>query len=70
MNTDNDGWGDWVAHRLAAVRITEESYTEFKTKHGLMPTCNCPERREWLNEFGREFGRKKAKILRFLWRNR
>ena len=41
--------GDWTEHQLARLGVTPESYSAAKEKFGLAPTCNCAERKRWLN---------------------
>ena len=41
--------GDWLSRQFAAVGITPERYAAAKQALGMPPTCECEERREWLN---------------------
>lgn len=54
--------GDWLSRRLASgvrvpfygrVSITTASYRRWKVRCGLSDACNCAERKEKLNRFGR-----------------
>ena len=60
--------GDWVADRIASFGITAAKYEAFRERHGMLPECNCEARRQWLNNFGQEFGHKTKKLLKFLLR--
>lgn len=44
--------GDQVEVMLASIGVTKERYKEVKQRFGLPPTCNCDERKEWLNRVG------------------
>jgi hypothetical protein len=46
------GLGDRTEQLLASLGVTKERYVEAKKRFGLPPTCDCPERREWLNRVG------------------
>lgn len=48
--------GDWVESRLKSIGVTKESYQAVKAAMGLPPTCDCDERKEWLNQLGEKFG--------------
>lgn len=43
------GWGDYAELVFASIGITPESYCTAKAMFGLPPTCNCADRKEWLN---------------------
>jgi hypothetical protein len=47
------GLGDMVAKWLARIGITSASYRRWKVRCGLADACNCAERKEKLNRFGR-----------------
>lgn len=60
--TGPPGFGDWIARRLAKgiqipfygrASITPASYRRWKVRCGLADACNCAERKEKLNRFGR-----------------
>lgn len=65
------GVGDFVGESLASIRIpwlipngiTPETYRAWKVRHGFADACNCAERKERLNRFGRWIG----KPLRAAW---
>jgi len=42
--------GDRLESLLKKVGITEEKYRELKAMAGFSPTCNCPQRRRFLNK--------------------
>lgn len=48
--------GDYTERVLASIGVTKERYVEAKSLFGLAPTCNCPERKEWLNKVGKWIG--------------
>ena len=48
--------GDWVETRLTSIGVTKEKWVEVKSSVGLAPTCDCEERKEWLNQIGTRFG--------------
>lgn len=58
---DRPGLGDRAEQLLTTFGITQERYIEAKAwLLGKMPeevTCNCPERRDWLNRVGSEIRR-------------
>jgi hypothetical protein len=60
------GLGDFIESGLTYLGITQERWVEWKRSHGLPPTCNCVDRKEWLNNFGREFGGAAATAMRLL----
>lgn len=41
--------GDWTESMLASVGVTPERYVEAKRLFGLSPSCNCAQRKAWLN---------------------
>lgn len=43
------GLGDYTESLLQSVGITKERYQAAKQLFGLAPTCNCDERKAWLN---------------------
>lgn len=45
--------GDAIEAFLASHGITKEWYCDFKQKHGMLPTCNCEDRQEWLNKIAK-----------------
>ena len=60
-------WGDDLETALEAIGITQEKWMAAKAKLGLMPSCNCTARKEWLNKAGQELQvktRQLASILR------
>lgn len=42
--------GDALEDLLTSYGVTKEWWKEYKSKHGLPPTCGCDRRREYLNE--------------------
>lgn len=48
--------GDWVEAHLSMIGMTKEKWIEIKTAVGAAPTCDCDERKEWLNRVGTKFG--------------
>ena len=42
--------GDALEQLLTSHGITKEWWTEYKSKHGLPPTCGCDSRRDYLNK--------------------
>lgn len=44
------GLGDALESFLASHGVSKEWYIEFKNKYGYPPTCDCDERKEWLNK--------------------
>lgn len=42
--------GDALESLLTSYGITKEWYSGFKEKFGLPPTCDCDDRKEWLNK--------------------
>ena len=57
--------GDEVERALQTLGITEERYRSFKEQLGLMPTCNCKDRKEFLNKLSTQFGLSANKILNY-----
>ena len=62
-NTDHEappaakrGLGDLAGDFFASLGITEERYIAAKVVLHLDPTCNCADRRMWLNEMGQKLG--------------
>lgn len=55
---DPSAWGDRLHNWLESNGITEERYKLAKQKFGLVPTCNCAKRQEWLNRVGAWFAEK------------
>lgn len=43
------GLGDYTEQVLSAIGITKERYVAVKELFGLAPTCDCEERKAWLN---------------------
>lgn len=41
--------GDWTERQLARIGVTKDRYLAAKELFGLAPTCNCQQRKEWLN---------------------
>jgi hypothetical protein len=50
------GLGDLAAKFFTSLGITEERYRSAKVKLHLDPSCNCADRRRWLNEIGAKLG--------------
>ena len=44
------GLGDWTEQLLAGIGVTQERYLAAKKFAGLAPTCDCDERKAWLNK--------------------
>lgn len=65
--TGPPGWGDklvWLLAHVPFFPITKESYRRWKVRNGFADACNCGERAEALNRFGRAVGKR----LRATWR--
>jgi hypothetical protein len=45
--------GDALEELLTSYGITQEWWTEYKSQHGLPPTCGCDSRREYLNNLSK-----------------
>lgn len=45
--------GDALEELLTSYGITKEWWTEYKSQHGLPPTCGCDSRREYLNDLSK-----------------
>lgn len=45
--------GDALEEFLTSYGITKEWWTEYKSQHGLPPTCGCDSRREYLNDLSK-----------------
>lgn len=45
--------GDALEELLTSYGITKEWWTEYKSQHGLPPTCGCDSRREYLNNLSK-----------------
>lgn len=52
--------GDYTERLLRSVGITEDRYKDAKEELGMAPTCNCHERKLWLNRAGDWLARKVA----------
>lgn len=50
------GLGDLAAGFFASLGITEERYRSAKATLHLDPHCGCADRRQWLNDVGRQLG--------------
>ncbi len=59
--------GDWVETRLSSIGVTKEKWIEVKSDVGLAPTCDCDERKEWLNRIGTKFGEAVKNNFSKLW---
>jgi hypothetical protein len=59
--------GDAAEAMLSSVGITKELVAAIKKKVGLPPTCNCEDRKEWLNRVGQQFGSTVTAALSKLW---
>lgn len=55
-SSESPGLGDYTERVLRGMGVTKERYREVKEKFGLAPTCNCEERKRWLNMVGRYLG--------------
>lgn len=44
--------GDWLAWGLKQVGLTQDRWLSFKEWIGWQPSCKCPIRQHWLNQFG------------------
>lgn len=51
--TRHTGLGDHTEQLLATFGVTKDRYAAAKAAVGLAPECNCTQRREQLNEWGR-----------------
>jgi hypothetical protein len=66
------GLGDSFAYALARgwvvpfVKITPKSYRRFKVRWGFADACNCGERKEKLNRFGRWVAKRRNRIADWL----
>ena len=58
----NKGLGDSLETVLTTLGITKDRYVEVKKLFGLPPTCNCDQRREWLNKVGEWFSGKSTDL--------
>lgn len=43
------GLGDYTEAMLQSIGVTKERYQAAKQLFGLSPTCDCDQRKEWLN---------------------
>ena len=62
---DVGGLGTVVESILSSVGVTQDRYVAFKTQFGLLPQCDCDERREWLNRLGETFGNNAKRAVQF-----
>ena len=53
--------GDKLKAFLDERGYTQEWYKAIKAKHGLPPTCHCPEMQEWMNKVDRSMRRWSSK---------
>lgn len=61
--------GDWVECHLTSLGVTKEWWVGIKSEVGLPPTCDCEERKEWLNQVGTRFGSAVKQRFAKLWSN-
>lgn len=59
--------GDWVEAHLTRIGMTKERWIEIKTAVGAAPTCDCDERKEWLNRVGTKFGNAVVNSFKKIW---
>lgn len=45
--------GDALEELLTSYGVTKEWWTDYKSKHGLPPTCGCDSRRQYLNDLSK-----------------
>lgn len=45
--------GDALEELLTSYGVTKEWWMEYKSKHGLPPTCGCDSRRQYLNDLSK-----------------
>lgn len=46
------GLGDYTERMLASIGVTKEHYVEAKSLFGMVPSCWCPDRQDWINRVG------------------
>lgn len=54
--TRPEGLGDLAEEFFSYCGLTKETYLGLKGGLGLMTTCNCDTRKDWLNKFGEATG--------------
>jgi hypothetical protein len=47
------GAGDALEELLTSYGVTKEWWIDYKSKHGLPPTCGCDSRRQYLNDLSK-----------------